>query len=495
MKASAAISVTLFHPVPSPRSPIPLFLCPPEWTIRTSSGAHSNRVPSDGAVAPNPREDDAVWSRGPAIRVPARGRRAGHGGQARRAAGDGGTWLERRRLRPGARRQPARAPAVDGAPPQSRHVWRARIRLQRAGPWPLSRWPSSIATCARPIAHWWPVCRSPGRDDRSATARGAARQNPVRPRPAKRAPARLRPRTACSASGGTMARRFRSSSCRRARAPPQIRVHFRAIGTPSWPTPLRARPLAARRSARDRSGAARQPPRCPASNRAAPRRRRGPLARATVRPHRMARRALDRGAGVVRLAAVALPDRALDRLVRACDLRSRWRRPMKFADGELVRLESRRGSPIGLAIVDRAAECWRLMTRAHEPWTSLGEAWVDARLDAAAWPGAPRPAWSDPTPPSGWRTALATRSPGSTRILRRFRDRVGADSGAGAGGRRAGATAGGPRPGRRRGGEAPRPRRRGAQAEVVVEIAGTAPPDRLVVREGPWASRSTWRAA
>ena len=189
----------------------------------------------------------------------------------------------------------------------------------------------------------------------------------------------------------------------------------------------------------------------------------------------------------MRLAAVALPDRALDRLVRACDLPfALAAADATLADGELVRLESRRGSPIGLAIVDRVAEGWRLMTRAHEPWTSLGEAWVDARLDACL----------------AWRTATGLVGPDATFRLAHgagdalpglYADVYGAFAVvsaltpalvpvAGALARRLVA----------RGladGAVVKHRGRGAaaqQAEVVVEVAGTAPPDRLVVREGPW---------
>jgi 23S rRNA (cytosine1962-C5)-methyltransferase len=189
----------------------------------------------------------------------------------------------------------------------------------------------------------------------------------------------------------------------------------------------------------------------------------------------------------VTLAAAVLPERAIDRLVRACDL------PFGLApadatldDGALVRLESRRGSPIGLAIVDRVGECWRLMTRAHEPWTSLGEAWADARLDACL----------------AWRTAAGLVGPDATFRLAHgagdalpglYADVYGAFAVvsaltpalvpmAGALARRLVA----------RGlaeGAVVKHRGRGAaahQAEVVVEVAGTAPPDRLVVREGRW---------
>ena len=198
----------------------------------------------------------------------------------------------------------------------------------------------------------------------------------------------------------------------------------------------------------------------------------------------------------MRLAAVVLPDRALDRLVRACDL------PFALApadatldDGALVRLESRRGSAIGLAIVDRAGECWRLMTRAGEPWTSLGEAWLDARLDAAL----------------AWRTAAGLVGPDATfRLVHGAGDALpglyvdvyGAFAVASAltpalraGGRRAGATAGGPRPGRGRGGEASRPRRRRRSRPRSWSRSSARPrPSGWSCAKARGDSRCTWRA-
>jgi 23S rRNA (cytosine1962-C5)-methyltransferase len=184
---------------------------------------------------------------------------------------------------------------------------------------------------------------------------------------------------------------------------------------------------------------------------------------------------------------VAVPDRALDRLVRACDL------PFSLApadpglgDGELVRLESRRGSGIGLAVVDRGGECWRLMTRAGEPWTALGDAWLDARIDAAL----------------GWRSAAGYVGPEATfRLVHGAGDAL---PGLTADVYGAFAVVSALTPGlvtlakalaRRlvaRGlaqGVVVKHRGRGAaarQEDVVVDVAGVAPPERLVVREGPW---------
>jgi len=189
----------------------------------------------------------------------------------------------------------------------------------------------------------------------------------------------------------------------------------------------------------------------------------------------------------VRLSAFVVPDRALDRLVRACDLPFTLAPPeADVADGALVRLESRRGSAIGLAIVDRTEACWRVMTRAGEPWTSLGETWLDARIDAA---------WQ-------WRTAAGVTGPDATfRLVHGAGDALpglyadvygtfavvsaltpallplaaGLATRLIARGLAEGAIV--------------KHRGRGAaarQGDVVHEIAGRTPPERLVVREGPW---------
>ncbi|MGD9903265.1 MAG: class I SAM-dependent rRNA methyltransferase [Vicinamibacterales bacterium] len=188
----------------------------------------------------------------------------------------------------------------------------------------------------------------------------------------------------------------------------------------------------------------------------------------------------------MRLAAVVLPDRALDRLVRASDLPFTLAPPDgDLADGAIVRLESRRGAAIGLAIVDRTDGCWRVMTRAGEPWPSLGDTWLDARLaNAAAWRDAAAVTGPDATyrlvngagdglpglyvDVYGGFAVVAALSPAllpvAAALARRLvaRDLLGV---------------------------VVKHRRRGAAArhgEVVHEIVGTAPPDRVIVREGPW---------
>ena len=164
----------------------------------------------------------------------------------------------------------------------------------------------------------------------------------------------------------------------------------------------------------------------------------------------------------MRLAAVALPDRALDRLVRACDLPFALApADVTLADGELVRLESRRGSPIRAG--DRRSR--RRVLAADDP----GPRTVDlagrgvGRCAPRRLPGLAhrnRPGRARRHLPAGARRRRRAPRP-LCGCLRRVRGRVGADPSAGAGSWRAGETAGGPRPGRRRGGEAPRPWRRG----------------------------------
>ena len=189
----------------------------------------------------------------------------------------------------------------------------------------------------------------------------------------------------------------------------------------------------------------------------------------------------------MRLSAFVVPDRALERLVRACDLPFTLAPPeADVADGALVRLESRRGSTIGLALADRTDGCWRVMTRAGEPWTSLGDAWLDARIDAAL----------------AWRTTAGVTGPDATyRLLHGAGDQlpglfadiygpfavVSALTSA-----LVPVAAGVARRLAARGlvqGSVVKHRGRGAAAQgaqVVVEVVGTAPPERLVVREGPW---------
>ncbi len=79
---------------------------------------------------------------------------------------------------------------------------------------------------------------------------------------------------------------------------------------------------------------------------------------------------------------VTIPQRVVERLARASDAPfSLFPVPSDLADGEVVRLRSHRLATVGLAVVDRAAACFRLMAAGE--CAALDEAWVDARLEAA----------------------------------------------------------------------------------------------------------------
>ena len=402
------------------------------------------------------------------IRVAVRGRRAGGRGQARRPAGDRRAGLAGRSLRTGPRRQPSSGARLWVVHRLDRDTSGALAFARSAAAHRACRWPSSVARCTRPTGRWSRACRSlpAGAID---LPMHQARRGKTRPARAGEAGAReavdrlpraqrlARPRPGVCARRGAAAHRPPSPDSR-ALCVPSARRSSATACTDAGHS------LAPRRAPRARLAlhASRLDVPHPADAAACVAEAPWPAASEPT-CHQWLDRALDHGAGVVRLTAVVVPDRALDRLVRACDL------PFTLApadatldDGALVRLESRRGSAIGLAIVDRAGECWRLMTRAGEPWTSLGDAWLDARLDAAL----------------AWRTAAGLVGPDATfRLVHGAGDALpglyvdvyGAFAVVSAltpalraGGRRAGAAAGGSRPGRRRGGEASRPRRGGA---------------------------------
>lgn len=79
---------------------------------------------------------------------------------------------------------------------------------------------------------------------------------------------------------------------------------------------------------------------------------------------------------------VTVPQRVIDRLNRACEVPfSLFAAPLTLADGEVVRLQSHLFITVGLAVVDRAAEVFRVMETGE--CTTLDSAWVDARLEAA----------------------------------------------------------------------------------------------------------------
>ena len=76
--------------------------------------------------------------------------------------------------------------------------------------------------------------------------------------------------------------------------------------------------------------------------------------------------------------------RALDRLARSCELpASLCQVPPEHVDSAVVRLETFRGDFLGIAVVDRATESLRVMSRSHEPDGALESAWAERRLRAA----------------------------------------------------------------------------------------------------------------
>lgn len=84
------------------------------------------------------------------------------------------------------------------------------------------------------------------------------------------------------------------------------------------------------------------------------------------------------------LTNVTAPLRVAERLRRAREVPfSLFPAPAAVADGEVVRLQSHLFATLGLAVVDREAACFRVMAYGDEPFTALERAWADARLDAA----------------------------------------------------------------------------------------------------------------
>ncbi len=83
---------------------------------------------------------------------------------------------------------------------------------------------------------------------------------------------------------------------------------------------------------------------------------------------------------------VHVPDRVRQRLERSCEVPfALWPAPSEHVDGAEVALQSRADGPVALAIVDRAAACWRVMARPPEPLDALDAAWAGRRLtDATA---------------------------------------------------------------------------------------------------------------
>lgn len=82
------------------------------------------------------------------------------------------------------------------------------------------------------------------------------------------------------------------------------------------------------------------------------------------------------------MTTLTVPQRVIDRATRASDLPfSLFAPPAALADGEIVRLQSHDATSVGLAAVDRAAGCYRLLAPGDA--TAIDHAWAGDRIDAA----------------------------------------------------------------------------------------------------------------
>lgn len=82
------------------------------------------------------------------------------------------------------------------------------------------------------------------------------------------------------------------------------------------------------------------------------------------------------------MTTLTVPQRVIDRVSRACEVPfSLFPAPPELADGAVVRLQSHLPAAVGLAVVDRAAACFRVMAPGDSP--ALDQAWADSRLEAA----------------------------------------------------------------------------------------------------------------
>lgn len=183
---------------------------------------------------------------------------------------------------------------------------------------------------------------------------------------------------------------------------------------------------------------------------------------------------------------VPVPDRVRERLERACEVPfTLLAAPAGTTDGDEVLFTSRGADVLALAIVDRGADCWRVMARGPGLSTALDAAWARARLTGAAAVRAPfqmtgaEAAYrllngaGDLTPGliadvyGAWAvvSALSGALVPAARLLAHEVLALGLARGVVVKHRARGRAAGGP---------------------AVVDVIGDAPPARLVVNEGPW---------
>jgi 23S rRNA (cytosine1962-C5)-methyltransferase len=183
---------------------------------------------------------------------------------------------------------------------------------------------------------------------------------------------------------------------------------------------------------------------------------------------------------------VPVPDRVRERLDRSCEVPfTLLAAPAGSADGEVVAFTSRGAEVLALALVDRGADCWRVMARGPGPVEALDAAWAQTRLlEAAALRATfqlsgPERAYrllngaGDFTPGliadvyGAW-AVVSALSGGLVPVARLLAEQLLAldlARGVVVKHRARGRAAGGP---------------------AVVDVLGEAPPARLVVNEGPW---------
>ncbi len=183
---------------------------------------------------------------------------------------------------------------------------------------------------------------------------------------------------------------------------------------------------------------------------------------------------------------VPVPDRVRERLERSCEVPfTLLAAPAGTADGEVVLFTARAADGLALAIVDRGADCWRVMARGPGLVTALDAEWARARLVEALAVRAPFQVMS---PESAYRVlnGAGDATPGLIADVYGAWAVVSALSGALVPLARLVAqsllTLG-----RARGVVVKhRARGRAAAGPAVVDVIGEAPPQRLVVSEGPW---------
>ena len=183
---------------------------------------------------------------------------------------------------------------------------------------------------------------------------------------------------------------------------------------------------------------------------------------------------------------VPVPDRVRDRLERSCEVPfTLLAAPAGTADGDEVLFTSRGADVLARAIVDRGADCWRVMARGPGLSTALDAEWARARLTGAAAVRAPFQVMGaeaayrllngagDFTPGliadvyGAWAvvSALSGALVPAARLLAHEVIALGMARGVVVKHRARGRAAAGP---------------------AVVDVIGDAPPARLVVNEGPW---------